>query len=164
MLLAAILGVTYRIGEKRASWLGFMLFGWGYVLSSICADLSKGVFVNPSEESRRILLGLNLRKTITPAIGEYSDVVDIRNNIFARAKVLDSDRPGDYIVQFEDGLKVVANIRSFRYTNEKFYLVVGNSLCNLLVAVAGMLVGRYFYATRSEHTRHVGVTDNVDDG
>jgi hypothetical protein len=77
---------------------------------------------------------------------------------------LDSDRPGNYIVQFEDGLKAVANIGSFRSTNDEFYLVVGNSLCNLLVAVAGMLVGRYFYATRREHTGHVDVTDNADGG
>jgi hypothetical protein len=53
-----------------------MLFGWEYVLSSVCADLSKGVLINPSEESRRILLGLNAQKTITPAIGEYSDVAE----------------------------------------------------------------------------------------
>jgi hypothetical protein len=165
MLLAAILGVTYRTGEKRASWWGFMVFGWGYVLSSVCGDLSGGFLVNPSEESRRILLWLDLKKTITPAIGEYSDVADFRNNNkFARAKVLDSFSPGNYNVQFEDGLKVGANIRLFRNTNEEFYVVVGNSLCNLLVAFAGMLVGRYFYATMREHTRHVGVTDNAGGG
>jgi hypothetical protein len=164
MLLAAILGVTYRTGEKRASWWGFMVFGWGYVLSSVCGDLSKGVLFNPSEESRRILLWLDLKKTITPAIGEYSDVDLHNNNKFARAKVLDSSSPGEYNVQFEDGTTILTSINSFRTTNEEFYLLVGDSLCNLLVAFAGMLVGRYFYATRREHTRHVGVTDNAGVG
>ena len=165
MLLAAILGVTYRTGEHRASWAGFMVFGWGYVLSSVCGQLSRGVLVNPSEESRRILLWLDLKKTLTPVIGEYSDIADYRkNNRFVKAKVLDSSSPGNYNVQFEDGLKVGAHISSFRKTNEEFYVVVGNSLCNLLVAFAGMLVGRYFYATRRESTRHLGVTANASGG
>src|SRR4051794_8818781 len=31
-LALAILGVVYRRGEARASWLGFALLGWGYML------------------------------------------------------------------------------------------------------------------------------------
>jgi hypothetical protein len=151
MLLTAILGVTFRTGEDRAFWAGFLVFGWGYVLSSACGDFSSGVLVNPSEESRCILLWLDLKKTLTPAIGEYSDVVDYRKkDKYVKAKVLDSYSPGYYNVQFDDGVKVGANINSFRKTNEEFYLVVGDSLCNLLVAFTGMLVGRFFYASRTE--------------
>lgn len=32
LLALAILGTIYRRGDRRASWLGFALFGWGYML------------------------------------------------------------------------------------------------------------------------------------
>jgi hypothetical protein len=152
LLLAAILGVTYRTGENRAPWVGFTIFGWGYVLLSVSGGLFKEVLIDPSQESRRVLLWLDLKKNLTPVTGEYSDVMDYtRGGRFARAKVLDSYGPGNYTVQFEDGQKVGANIRSFRRDNTEFYLIVGNSLCNLLFAFAGFLFARYFYSTRMEH-------------
>ena len=37
MLAVAVLGVIYRAGAARASWLGFALFGWGYMVLSSAA-------------------------------------------------------------------------------------------------------------------------------
>jgi hypothetical protein len=34
LLVAAILGIVYRRGPRRAFWLGFALFGWTYLLVS----------------------------------------------------------------------------------------------------------------------------------
>jgi hypothetical protein len=158
--------VTYRSGESRAAWAGFVVFGWGFVLLSILGNSSKDSLVDPSQETRRFLHWLDYNKNITPpVIGQYFDVRDNRRGgTFAAAKVLATYSSGNHTVQFEDGYIVGANIASFRRTNEEFYLVVGNSLGNLLFAFAGMLIGRYFHATRTKHARHTDMPANASSG
>jgi hypothetical protein len=165
LLLASILGMTFRRGESRAAWAGFMVFGWGFVLLSMLGNWSKDALVNPSEETRGFLHWLDFKKKIAPVIGQYSDVKDYRRGgTFAVAKVLDSYSPGNYTVQFEDGYSVGANKGAFRKTNEEFYFIVGNSLGTLLFAFAGMLFSIYFYAPRMKHAPPADTSANASSG
>jgi len=146
LLLIAILGTIYRTGRRRAFWVGFLTFGWGYVILSVIADQSKDTLVSPSRESRKALNLLNLKKPLILVTGSYSDVKDFQNGmVFKTVKVLDSYAPNYFYVLDANGRREGRHITDFRADNSEYYLNVGDSLFNLMYAFIGSSIALGFY-------------------
>jgi hypothetical protein len=152
LLLASILGVIYRRGESRAGWIGFAVFGWGFVLLSLFGSSAKIALVDPSQQARLLLRWFAYTRDLGPVVGQFSDVR--RAGSFEPAMVLERFPNGGYHVQFEDGRKTGATIDQFRRNNEEFYLDVGNSMCVVGFALIGSMISNVLYSTRSKLETH----------
>jgi hypothetical protein len=152
LLFVAVLGAYFRKGSARAFWIGFLLFGWSYVALSSVETGFMDQLTNPRQETKRLLLWLNLTKTYLPvAVGQRVEV--IYEGAHSPARVTDSHGNGSFEVVYEDGKREWLNLNYIRRDNTEFYLSVGNSLSNLICALAGSLVASYFYGSRGESGR-----------
>lgn len=165
VLFAAILGVIYRKGGERASWLGFSLFGWGFFL--LCSDVSfefrsssrapSRYYWNAGEESdhpvraltRSLVDLLPLNRKFGPkSVGEKvqvqwggqwtyypSSILEIKDDKFKIRYDSDPQGASDEWVGI-GRIKLVDLDRSYR---------IGESIFAVLFAMAGAIIARYFY-------------------
>jgi hypothetical protein len=141
LLCTAIPALVYRQAEKRAFWIGFAAFGWGYIVMCFGAVPPRAVPTLLSRTEPPPLLTTKLLEWAYP----YLRTVP----------------PGEAIVIGKANLKDTRNIvvtsstmmggiRFFRSDPEDF-LRVGHSILSLVIALAGGIVGRFFFfAARSE--------------
>ena len=169
LLLTAILGSLYRRAGARAFWLGFAVFGWGYVLTGEIPtefrspNSSQSPFLfSPYNEGQEPplraltrslidILRLN-RRTLPKSVGEKiqvlwggtfypSSVLEISNNADNMYKIrYDSDPQGTYDEWVGTGrIKLGDMDRSYR---------IGEWLFTLLFSIVGALIACVLYATR----------------
>ncbi len=150
LLLLAGIAVVYRTGRCRAGWIGFLIFGWGYILLSVLQEHSQEAPIDFPSLNRHILAQMHLKRNLKPIPGSYADIMDDESDspYYVSVKVLEMVQLGHYKVQFSDGRVKTVNPTLFRQDNKKFYLPVGRSLLNLLFALIGSLVGILVYETR----------------
>jgi hypothetical protein len=121
-LLASILGVIHRRGESRSFWIGFAVFGWAYlVLSQEAIGLSEALPMN-------VL---------------FTDLYPY----FRRTALIDPAGPQPAWVQGverENGQVVAVIVTQYDFHR------LGHSVCTILFALLGGMLGRWFHATRPE--------------
>jgi hypothetical protein len=191
VLFTAVLGAIYRTGGTRAFWLGFALFGWGFLL--LCAGLpfdhnplnrapNPYQFFNYSDPddpplrsfTKAVVEVLQLdRRTGPRSVGEKVQVQWGGANTYYPSSVLeiknnmfriryDSDPQGAFDEWVgANRLRLVGLDRVYR---------IAESLFALFFALAGGLIARYLYSTRdrrkaesrSPRAEHAAVTQTAE--
>jgi hypothetical protein len=152
LLAIGILGVVYRRREARAVWLGFSLFGWGYLALTFGPWFATEL--QPKLPTTKLLAHLYERLEPTPA-----------GDLFASGRGTVTMNAGSMTIQAERILlKAPASSSSgaapdqSRWTNlggSLFVLTgtvgnfcqVGHCLLTMIAALVGALIARRFYAT-----------------
>lgn len=135
LLATAILGALYRRGARRAWWVGFALFGWGYEAME-CAPWS------PPEtpSSRALLEGLYAR--LSPrrvlAVDSFTAAALAQNG-----QILDP-RPNETQGVTPDAAEQVVVVGTLDATA---FRAIGRHLLALAAAVVGGLIAVRFHAT-----------------
>ncbi len=134
MLAVSLLGILYRGRRRRAFWVGFALFGWGYMI------LLYGPFLGSH---------FGPRLATTKALAYLQPLVQ-------KAPVGDSRMsrvsPSDFALNSELYLAWKTEIEGngFPLPRWDHFQQVGHSLFALLLASGGGLLARWFYSTRSQ--------------
>jgi hypothetical protein len=154
LLAAAVLGVVYRRGGRRARWLGFALFGWGYLVltfgpwfvsevrpklptSKLLNDLHARL--NPSPEPVLAIVHRVNTNTQPVRIAIGSDLVRADEIKLSRMLVSPPNRT-NYLTLRAKLLTVSGNAEDFQS--------VGHCLLALLVGLVGAMIARWFHASR----------------
>jgi hypothetical protein len=120
VLVSALVAIAYRRGRSRAYWVGFAVFGWGHML------LALGPWLD--NYTGEFILTRQLLDRLGYVIGhKVADLVEM---------------PGIW-----HNLPYAANGGSSTYIYLT-YLVSGQSIFTLLIAVAGGLIAQQIYVTR----------------
>lgn len=131
LLLASVVGAA--VGRRRAPWLGFAVFGWGYYVLGMVPDGSSGM--QPRLLTRRALAWM-YPAVHGPTASEYrcSSFADWRGGVMVQTAVPAGTTPEVDLVK------------------RKPFLRAGDSPCGLATALLGGLVGLAF-ARRREGRR-----------
>jgi hypothetical protein len=146
LLGGSIFGVAYRTGARRAGWLGFLVFGGGYValeFTPLGGELETNLPVT------RLLVRLDEAMHPDPLAGKRL------------VEVLESSLGGSSAVGgavYEMKLRTPVNAswsamaRQFvgPSGHREHFLAVGHGLCALLVGLSGTVIARRFQATSRE--------------
>ena len=149
LLAVAVLGVIYCREERRAWWLGFALFGWGFA-ALVLAPWSKPEALPSTMLLDRLYPRVSPTKVV--AIKEGTEPPDVRigdalvvsNDVLKQAIPLPYG-PADRVYPFLVGTLRVGAFRS-----------IGHCLLTVWVACLGGIVARWFHATRGSTTIRAG--------
>jgi hypothetical protein len=138
LLAVAVLGVIYRRDERRAWWLGFALFGWGFAALAL-APWSKPEALPSTGLLDRLYLRVSPTRVVAmetyapPPDGRIGDALVVSNVVPSHAVPVTAG-PADTAF-----LVGTLGIKAFRS--------IGHCLLTLLVASVGGVVARWFHAT-----------------
>jgi hypothetical protein len=149
LLGGSIFGVAYRTGARRAGWLGFLVFGGGYVA---LAFTPWGAELETNLPVTRLLVRLDEAMHPDPSVGDRLVVRGISH--LALRTTLATDDSG----MFERALGVPVNdswsalARQFVGPSgqREHFLAVGHGLCALLSGLVGAMIARRFHRTNRE--------------
>jgi hypothetical protein len=65
----AVVGVVSRAADERAWWLGFALFGWGYLALAISCDSEWESELLPSAENPFVIVGHSVLALVAATLG-----------------------------------------------------------------------------------------------
>jgi hypothetical protein len=123
VLLISVLATIYRAGESRAFWLGVALFGWFYFLAAFTPAI--------------------------PAVGRSAEVpLRAFRAAFWTMRVPDGSDPTHALTQNRDTAYDQATKTTLAWPS--WHHGFGDTIhcfVNLLVAMVGGIIGRWFYAT-----------------
>ena len=161
VLLSAVLLAVHRSDRKRASWLGFALFGWAYLAATLILPVESRL---PTTKGVAYLDSMILRGT---PVGEF--FADIDHDGQLDHFVVDSSSPtildqnqgngiftdvtniraaGSNGPQFSGDVIIRSTTKSWLFrgtaTTENF-LRIGHSLLALVVGFAGGFLSRWMY-------------------
>lgn len=147
LLAVAVLGVIYRREERRAYWLGFALFGWGFAALTL-SPWSKPEALPSTGLLDRLYIRVSPTKVVAvetyglPSDGRLGAALVVSNDVPPHA-IPATAGPADTVF-----LVGTAGIEEFRS--------IGHCLLTILVACLGGGVARWFHATRGATTNHTG--------
>jgi hypothetical protein len=121
VLMISVLLAAAREGASRAFWVGFALFGWGYLVLTAIPS------IEPRLPTTRALAYLD---SLVP--GRYSNTWET-NGRFSYPKLL-----------ITDGTSAMSLVREWGGTSENF-VRIGHSLFALILANLGGLLSRYLH-------------------
>jgi hypothetical protein len=147
LLAVSILGVLYRNGGRRAWWVGFALFGWGF------AALTLAPWSKPEKLPTRVLLNslyarMSHRKVVTMEPFAASAGLDEGQFIVLDPSPSHESLPG--VPQGSDAVFAIGSI------DLKAFRAIGHCLFALVAGVVGGFVARWFYSTREVAGRRDG--------
>lgn len=148
LLGVSVLGVMYRREARRAWWVGFALFGWGY------AALTLAPWSKPESLPTRILLDslyarMSPRKVV--AMDPFAAPAGLDDGQFI---VLDPNPPHDSLPGVPQGSDAVFAIGT---VDLKAFRTIGQCLSALIAGLVGAFVARRFQATSGRAERaHAG--------
>jgi hypothetical protein len=147
LLAVSILGVVYRREARRAWWVGFALFGWGY------AALTLAPWSKPEKLPTHFLLDylyarLSLRKVV--AMEPFAASAGLDQDQFI---VLDPNPSHDSLPGVPQGSDAVFAIGTI---DLKAFRAIGHCLFALVAGFVGAFVARWFYSTRQRAEREDG--------
>jgi hypothetical protein len=138
LLAVAVLGVVYRREERRAWWLGFALFGWGFA-ALVLAPWSRPEALPSTGLLDRLYVRVSPTKVVAletygpPSDGRLGDSLVVSNDVPPHA-IPATAGPADTVF-----LVGTVGIEAFRS--------IGHCLLTVLVASLGGGVARWFHAT-----------------
>lgn len=132
----ALLGIVYRDGPRRAFWIGFAVFGWGYMIAVYGPVLDRHIGV------RLVTTKALAYAQLHGAFNRSPKLVIGSANKFHLSSCLNSDRPKPRKSPFtgDDG---------YIPPQWDFFQQVGHSVFAILLACVGGFVSQWFHATRS---------------
>ena len=139
LLGVSILGVIYRRDARRAWWVGFALFGWGY------AGLTLAPWSKPEKLPTRVPLHylyarMSPRKVV--AMEPFSASAGLDEGQFI---VLDSNPSHDSLPGVPKGSDAVFAIGTI---DLKAFRAIGHCLLALVAGIVGGFIALWFYSTR----------------
>jgi hypothetical protein len=135
LLGAAVLGVVYRREARRAWWLGFGVFGWGYVTLTLSPWSSRGF--DPMNDA---LHALYVRLSPSQVVALESFAAATKAEL---GQVIDSDPPAETRPPARGSETVVA----IGTLDPWAFRRIGHCLLAVLAGVVGGFVAHWFYAT-----------------
>jgi hypothetical protein len=166
MLFSSIVGAIYRRGGRRASWLGFAVFGWGYcaLLSQLTIDVRpfnqapRRAFAWNAEDGeegsiRETVRGLldYLRLNRRTAPGSVGEKVEVLWGSSYYGASISSINGNQYKIRYDNdpqgNFDEWVGLARIKLADEERYHRIGELLLALLFALAGAIISRYFYAT-----------------
>ncbi|MBI3463731.1 MAG: hypothetical protein HY000_11845 [Planctomycetes bacterium] len=140
VLLAAVLGIVFRRGEQRAHWIGFCVFGWGY-LALVFGPWFQVIIV-PRLLTSHCLLYLHpkLQQWLGPGWCDSSHAIIYPVAFTSEGLPLYAGDTG----------KVIRNNLIMASPPISNFETIGHSLFTLLFAAVGSLVASWFYRSRME--------------
>jgi FG-GAP-like repeat len=174
ILLTAILLVIYRTDRQRASWLGFSLFGWAYLVISLIPPLESRL------PTTRVLAYIGAGRTVTIPLGVA--VGDLDNDGQVDLLVADTSTPNVLYINNGDGtfrhpvpgvptsspggliggsLSAWRTLTGTGGTAENF-VRIGHSILALVLAFLGGQLSRWLYD--KNHVGMVGGDDHPTEG
>lgn len=170
MLCASLLGVVYRRGEKRAWWLGFMIFEFAYLITTwtnwgkeffypnlpttyILKDLDQYFKQPGTDELSRVSAELEIhgRKHAELLQRKFPGGTPSPSEAMKDAEVLASANVSSSLVaRFNQAQGRINEARSMaRYNRPR----VGHDLFALLAGAIGSMIAWVFYRTRGVETQ-----------
>jgi hypothetical protein len=154
-LLFALIAIKYRLGNRRAFWLGFSVFGWAYLLASY------GPFVGSTMRARLLTTTLidRLYARMNPALEDTPQEIATRNPDWVQQKYQwhirfdqETDPNADSVAVTAVGYRpTTENLISFyppaTCSNLVWFRNCAHALATLWIAFFGGLIGRYLEAT-----------------
>jgi hypothetical protein len=144
LLGCLVFGVAYRTGARRAGWLGFLVFGGGYVA---IAFTPWGAELKTNLPVTRLLVRLD--ETLHPPAGFVGETI-----MFTGSGPQNAD--GTVAVDsFIEYLPVAgpasARLKLFYASSQReHFLAVGHGLCGLMIGLMGSIIARRFHRASGE--------------
>jgi hypothetical protein len=155
-LLFALLAIKYREGDRRAFWVGFSVFGWGYLLACY------GPFVGSTFRARLLSTTLidRIYARMNPALEGTLQEIASRNPDWAKQKYQwhvrfdqETDPDADSVALTAIGYRPTTELSIGFYppmtcSNLLWFRKSAHSVVTLWVAILGGLLGRLLERTR----------------
>jgi len=139
LMLGGILGVIYGRGARRAFWVGFELFGWGYLVLAFGPWFA--MEVQPHLASTRLMAELYpILHSSPPSAKTFAYVKDM--DLYSYAY-----RDYDTLVMWE--------------RNRMNFIRSGHAAFAQLLALAGGFLARRLYVTQNATARVTGARDDL---
>ena len=131
ILAVSVVAAFARRGESRCFWASFAIFGWGYMVLSLAPwfDGHTGELL----ATRHVLDSLGHR--LGYLVPDHSEMPGIWDSF--------------HYAQAQHGLYVPPTPTAVSYVHYQLFLVSGQSLISLALALGGGYLGRFFYITRA---------------
>jgi hypothetical protein len=150
LLGCSIFGVAYRTGARRAGWLGFLVFGGGYVA---LAFTPWGAELKTNLPVTRLLVRLDEAMHPDPSVGDLLVVSRFRASASSGIRLAIDGSP-TFERTLGDPVNASWSALARQYVGpsgrREHFLAVGHGLCALLSGLIGAIIARRFHRTNRE--------------